>query len=377
MGIEVVKAKGVFLWDTDGKEYIDLISGISVSNSGHLNPEVVDAIKKQLDAYSYLMVYGEYVQGPQVFLSKWLCDQLPEQLNSVYLVNSGSEAVEGALKLAKRYTRRSKIMAFEHSYHGNTYGALSLGGNYDRKQSFAPFMPGVVNVPYNDFSAIGLIDESFAAVVLEPVQAEAGVIVPEKGYLEKIKQRCEEKGVIMILDEVQTGIGRTGNLFAFEHFNIIPDILVLAKGLGGGMPIGAFISSSEIMDSLKNNPVLGHITTFGGHPVSCAAAYANLNFLNRSGLFDTVRKKEFLFREYLIHPAIKEIRSFGLMIAVEFENSNINMAVIKQCINNGVLTDWFLYADHCLRIAPPLIITKEQIKEACDKIMNSIELVIQ
>ena len=377
MGINVEKAKGVFIWDADGKEYIDLISGISVNNSGHLNDEVVSAIKKQLDDYSYLMVYGEYLHSPQIKLSKWLCDQLPKHLNSTFLVNSGSEAIEGAIKLAKRYTGRSKIMAFEKSYHGSTYAALSLGGDYERKQAFAPFMPGVVNVKYNDLDVIDQIDNSFAAVVMEPIQAEAGIIVPRKGFLQKIKQKCEEHNVLLILDEVQTGIGRTGRFFAFEHFNIEPDVLVLAKGLGGGMPIGAFISSNKIMSVFKNNPVLGHITTFGGHPVSCAAAYANINFIKREGLVSTVKKKEKLFKKHLTHPAIIEIRSFGLMIAVEFESPKINMSVIKKCISMGVLTDWFLYADHCLRIAPPLIITEEQIKQACDKIMNSIESVTQ
>ena len=375
MSIEVAKAKGVLVWDIYGKEYIDLISGISVNNSGHLNPKVVEAIKNQLDDFSYLMVYGEYINAPQTKLAKWLSDELPYQLESVYFLNSGSEAIEGAIKLAKRFTQRPKIMAFNRSYHGSSYAAMSLGGNYERKQAFAPFMPGVVNVEYNDSNIIDTIDESFAAVIMEPVQAEAGIIVPDRGYIQKIKQKCEEKNVLLIFDEVQTGIGRTGKFFAFEHFEVVPDILVLAKGLGGGMPISAFISSNKIMSCLQKEPVLGHISTFGGHPVTCSAALANVEYIKNEGLANSVKQKERLFIQLLKHKAIKQVRSFGLMIAVEFYDSKTNMGVIKECIKKGVITDWFLYADHCLRIAPPLIISDEQIKNSCEIIVDSIDSV--
>ena len=375
MSIEVAKAKGVLVWDIYGKEYIDLISGISVNNSGHLNPKVVEAIKNQLDDFSYLMVYGEYINAPQTKLAKWLSDELPYQLESVYFLNSGSEAIEGAIKLAKRFTQRPKIMAFNRSYHGSSYAAMSLGGNYERKQAFAPFMPGVVNVEYNDSNIIDTIDESFAAVIMEPVQAEAGIIVPDRDYIQKIKQKCEEKNVLLIFDEVQTGIGRTGKFFAFEHFEVVPDILVLAKGLGGGMPISAFISSNKIMSCLQKEPVLGHISTFGGHPVTCSAALANVEYIKNEGLANSVKQKERLFIQLLKHKAIKQVRSFGLMIAVEFYDSKTNMEVIKECIKKGVITDWFLYADHCLRIAPPLIISDEQIKNSCEIIVDSIESV--
>jgi acetylornithine/succinyldiaminopimelate/putrescine aminotransferase len=373
MGLEIVKAKGTKLWDKDGKEYIDFISGISVNNTGHLNPSVVNAINNQLKDFSYLMVYGEYIHSPQVKLSKYLSDQLPESLNATFIVNSGSEAIEGALKLAKRVSGRPKVMAFNKSYHGSTYGAMSLGGEYERKQAFMPGVPGVINADYNDLKSLDHLNKEFAAVVVELVQAEAGVHPIEKWFLEGLVSKCKENNILIIADEVQTGMGRTGKLFAFEHFNFIPDILVLAKGLGGGMPIGCFISSKDKMNMFREGPVLGHITTFGGHPVCCAAALANMEFIVNNKLVDEVRFKEEILKSKLNHPKIKALRSFGLIMALEFDSSQRNMEVIKACLKRGLITDWFLYADQCLRIAPPLTVNKDEIAEACKIINESIE----
>lgn len=371
--LEFGRAEGIYMYDAGGKPYMDLISGIGVSSLGHSNPYVISAIKDQLDKYMHLMVYGEYVQTPQVHFAEKLVSVLPSQLNSVYFVNSGTEAVEGALKLAKRHTGRSKIVSCYNSYHGSTNGALSVMGNEEYKQAYRPLLPGVNFVRFNHVVDLRFITEETACVIMETVQGEAGIRVPDKAYMQALRQRCTETGTLLILDEIQAAFGRTGKLFAFEHFDIVPDILLLAKALGGGMPVGAFVSSKQIMGALKENPILGHITTFGGHPVCCAAGLAALEVLLNENLVKGVEAKEKLFRELLVHPAIKEIRGKGLMLAVELENFDLNKKIIDRCIENGVVVDWFLHCSNSMRIAPPLIITHQEIGEACEVILESID----
>lgn len=370
--LEFERAEGVYLYDAEGKGYIDLISGIGVSNLGHSNPLVVQAIKDQVDKYMHLMVYGEYVQTPQVKFAEKLVSILPDNLQSVYFVNSGAEAVEGALKLAKRYTGRHQIIACKNSYHGSTHGALSVMGNEDFKQAYRPLLPGVGFINFNAIEDLQQITEQTACVIIETVQGEAGIRVPDLAYMQALRKRCNETGTLLILDEIQAAMGRTGKLFAFEHFGIVPDILLLAKALGGGMPIGAFVSSNQIMGALKENPILGHITTFGGHPVCCAAGLAALEVLLDENLVNTVAEKEALMRSLLVHPAIKAIRGKGLMMALELENFDQNKKIIDRCIANGVITDWFLHCDNSMRLAPPLIITPNEIKKACAVIIEAI-----
>jgi acetylornithine/N-succinyldiaminopimelate aminotransferase len=371
--LEFERAEGVYLYDTDGKSYIDLISGIGVSNLGHSNSYVIKAIKNQVDKYMHLMVYGEYVQTPQVRFAEKLVSILPDNLQSVYFVNSGAEAVEGALKLAKRFTGRQQIISCKNSYHGSTHGALSVMGNEDFKQAYRPLLPGVDFIRFNELTDLDLITTQTACVIIETIQGEAGIRVPDVTYMQALRKRCNETGTLLILDEIQAALGRTGKLFAFEHFDIVPDILLLAKALGGGMPVGAFVSSNQIMGSLKENPILGHITTFGGHPVCCAAGLAALEVLLNENLVDTVADKEKLLRSLLIHPAIKEVRGKGLMLAIELESFDINKKIIDRCIANGVITDWFLHCDNAMRIAPPLIITNDEIEKACKVIMEAID----
>ncbi len=368
--IEIERAENIYLYSPQGKKYTDLISGISVSNVGHRHPKVLQAIHNQLDKYLHLMVYGEYVQTPQNLLAKKLTENLPQNLNNCYFVNSGSEAIEGAMKLAKRYTNRSEFISCINAYHGSTQGALSLNGNEDFKQNFRPLLPDIKNICYGSFSDLEKITTKTAAVFIETIQGEAGVKVACTTYFKALRERCTRTGTLLVLDEIQCGFGRTGKLWAFEHFDIVPDILVLAKGMGGGMPIGAFISSKEIMDSLKSNPILGHITTFGGHPVSCAAALATLEVILEENLISEVENKANLFKKLLIHPKIKQIRNKGLLMAVEFENFDILKKIIDNAIENGIITDWFLFCDNAMRIAPPLIITNEQIEEACAIILE-------
>lgn len=371
--LEIEKAEGMYMTDVDGKTYLDLISGISVSNLGHRHPNVIHAVKEQLEKYTYLMVYGEFVQSPQVKLAQLLCNQLPEPLSSCYFVNSGSEANEGAMKLAKRYTGRKEIISFKNAYHGSTQGCLSIIGGDDFKKPFEPLLPNIIQLEFNNESDLTKITTATACVVVEPIMGEAGVVVPQNDFLLKLRKKCTETGALLIFDEIQTGFGRTGKLFALEHFGVVPDILTLAKAMGGGFPIGAFVASNTIMSSLKTNPILGHITTFGGHPVSCAAAFANLHtLLTNKELINTVANKEQLFRKLLVHPKIKEVRSFGLLLAVEFDSFETNKAIIDRCIENGVLTDWFLFNDKSLRIAPPLIITEQEIEMACKVILEAI-----
>jgi len=372
LGLEIEKAEGVYLTDISGKKYIDLISGISVSNIGHRHPKVIEAIKQQLDKYLHLMVYGEYVQSPQVQFAKLLTDQLPKKLSSVYFVNSGTEAIEGALKLAKRFTGRTEIISFKNAYHGSTHGSLSIMGSEEFKNAFRPLLPDVKQIKFNNKEQLKHITPRTASVVVETIQGEAGAIIPEGNFLKQLSERCIETGTLLIADEIQCAFGRTGKLFAFEHYNFVPDIVCLAKGMGGGMPIGAFISSKEIMNTLTNNPVLGHITTFGGHPVCCAAAKASLEVLLNENLIGQVESKEQLFRKLLKHPKIKAVKGKGLLLAVEFDNYEQNKKIIDSCIEKGVITDWFLFSSHSMRIAPPLIITDEEIKKCCEIILESI-----
>jgi acetylornithine/succinyldiaminopimelate/putrescine aminotransferase len=370
--LEIERAQGVYLYSTDGKQYIDLIAGISVSNVGHSHPNVVQAVKAQAEKYMHLMVYGEFVESPQVLYARKLTQYLPAQLNNVYFVNSGAEATEGALKLAKRYTNRTGIISFKNAYHGSTHGALSVMGDETFKRSFRPLLPDVKHINFNNEEDLQQIAHHTAAVIVETVQAEVGIKAPTNNYLQKLRARCTETGTLLILDEIQAGMGRTGKLFAFEHYGIVPDILLLAKAFGGGMPLGAFVSSKEIMNTLTENPVLGHITTFGGHPVCCAAGLAAFETILSENLVEQVEQKGKLFEELLKHTKIKAVRRVGLLMALEFESFEQNKSIIDACIEAGVLTDWFLFAPHCMRIAPPLIITEQEIKTACAIIVQCI-----
>lgn len=372
LALEIVKAEGCCLWDADGKEYLDLIAGISVCNVGHRHPKVVEAIKAQVDQYMHLLVYGEFVQSPQVQYAKLLTDHLPSSLNAVYFANSGSEATEGAMKLAKRVTGRTEVVAFNNSYHGSTQGALSVMGDEYWRNAFRPLLPGIYHANYNSFDDLQLITSNTACVIAETIQAEAGVNVPLKEWMIALRNRCTETGTLLILDEIQCGFGRNGSLWAFEQFTIIPDVLLLGKALGGGMPLGAFVADRELMWMLTENPVLGHITTFGGHPVSCAAGMAAMRVLLEEKLVDAVLEKEKLFRALLQHPKIVDVRSRGLMMAVEFDSFETNKKIIDASIAQGVLTDWFLFASHCMRIAPPLTITDDEIRQACAVIVQCL-----
>ena len=374
--LDIDRAEGVYLYDKSGKNYLDLISGISVSNVGHSHPAIVKAVQEQAGKHMHLMVYGEYIQSPQVKLAELLCKQLPLSLQNVYFVNSGAEAVEGALKLAKRFTGRTEIVAFRNAYHGSSHGALSVMGDERLKSAYRPLLPNIRFLLFGNLEELRLISEATACVILEPVQGEAGVIVPAEGYLEALKARCLQTGTILIFDEIQTGCGRTGKLFAFQHTRIVPDILLLAKAFGGGMPLGGIVSSKEILSVFSENPALGHITTFGGHPVSCAAGLASLEILIHDKLPGSVSAKEALFISLLKHPQIKEIRSKGLLIAVELGDADKVKAVIKQCLDKGLITDWFLFRDTALRIAPPLTISEEQIKDACTIILSALERLV-
>ncbi|MES2653878.1 MAG: aspartate aminotransferase family protein [Bacteroidota bacterium] len=374
--LEFVKAKGIYLFDNEGKKYMDLIAGIGVSNVGHCHDDVVNAVKQQAETYMHLMVYGEFVQSPQVNFAKALADVLPANLNCTYFVNSGAEAVEGAMKLAKRYTSRTELIACKNSYHGSTQGALSLMGSEEFKQAYRPLLPDVKFIDFNALSDLDQITTATASVFIETIQGEAGIRVPNSDYLYALRKKCTETGTLLIFDEIQCGFGRTGKMFGFEHFNIVPDVLLLAKGIGGGMPIGAFISSKEIMSVFTENPILGHITTFGGHPVSCAAGLATLKAIQKENLIADVEKKGELFKSLLQHPAIKEIRGKGLMLAVEFDSYEVNKAIIDACIADGLITDWFLHCSNSMRVAPPLIITEEEIREACSVILKNIDKIL-
>jgi acetylornithine/succinyldiaminopimelate/putrescine aminotransferase len=373
LAFEIEKARGIYLFTPSGEKYIDLISGVCVNNLGHNHPKVIKAIKDQVDKHLHLMVYGELVQKPQIDLVKLLTDNLPETLNSVYLVNSGSEAVEGAMKLAKRITGRYEIVAFRKSYHGGTHGALSILGDESYKDAFRPLVPSIRFLDFNRKDQLDQISSETACVVVEPVQAEAGVIVPVNDFLPELRKRCLKTGALLVFDEVQTGFGRTGSLFAFEQFKVLPDILVLAKALGGGMPLGAFISSSENMSQLKTNPSLGHITTFGGHPVSCAAAHAALQVLLEEEIISDVNRKGNLLKKLIRHEAIREFRGMGLFFAVELKNPDHAKRLIEQAPRKGFLLDSFLFRSDSFRIAPPLNISDDEIRMVSNRLLELIE----
>lgn len=372
IGIEITKAAGNYLYDTAGNKYLDLIGGISVCNIGHCHPKVVAAIKAQADAYLHVMVYGEVVQSPQVQYAQLLVGHLPPQLSCVYFTNSGAEATEGAIKLARRNTGRTDIISCNNSYHGNTLGALSVMGDEYWRNAFRPLMPGVWHYDYNSQELIDAINEQTACVIIETVQAEAGVIEPQQEWITALRQRCSQMGTLLIMDEIQCGFGRTGTLWGFEHYNVIPDIVLLGKALGGGMPLGAFIASRDLMQVFTNNPVLGHITTFGGHPVCCAAGLAAMNVLLAEGLTAQIAEKEQLFHELLVHPSIKAVRSKGLLLAVELLTADDVLNTLQKCLAKGLFSDWFLFAANCIRIAPPLTITHDEIRHACAVLISCL-----
>ncbi len=371
--LEIEKAEGVFMFGPKGEKYLDLVSGVSVSNTGHRHPQVVAAVKKQVDSYMHLMVYGEMIQSPQVRYAEKLASILPKQLGTIYFVNSGSEAVEGALKLAKRYTGRSNILYFANAYHGSTHAALSIQGSEKYRNAFRPLMPGTIQLNFNDFNSLDAIDDHTACVIAEPIQAEAGVILPEPGFLELMRERCSRHGALLIFDEVQTGFGRTGKMFAIDKYGVVPDILVLAKALGGGMPLGAFISSDTIMSSLISNPQLGHITTFGGHPVCCAAGLSSLNVIMEEKLIESCVPKSELFKKELKHTAIKSVRGEGLLLAVQLRNREQVGRVVAKAPEYGLILDYFLFCNDAFRIAPPLVINDIEIKYACKQLLSLLD----
>jgi len=365
LGLEIVRAEGLYLYDGEGNKWLDAIGGISVCNTGHRHPDVVAAIKDQTDRFLHLLVYGELIQSPQVDYAHWLAQRLPEKLQSVYFTNSGAEATEGAMKLAKRVSGRTEMIGFAKSYHGSTQGALSLMGDEYWRNAFRPLLPGISHLRYNNFNDLERITEKTACVIAETVQAENGVIRPVHGWMKVLRKKCDDTGALLVLDEIQVGFGRTGTLWGFEPYEIEPDIILLGKALGGGLPLGAFIASKSLMDAFTSQPVLGHITTFGGHPLSCAAGLAAQKVLLKENLVSLVAEKEKLFKERLIHPSIQSVRTAGLLIAVEFDSFEKNKKVIDACVHSGLLTDWFLFASNCLRIAPPLTITLAEIEEIC------------
>jgi acetylornithine/N-succinyldiaminopimelate aminotransferase len=365
IGLEISRAEGLFIYDKAGKAYYDLVSGLAVTNIGHRHPKVIEAIKKQLDIHLHVMPYGEFIQTPQLELAKKLNEILPANLTTSYFVNSGAEAVEGALKLAKRYTGRQEIIACHKSYHGSTHGALSVSGNPVKQSAFKPLLPDVHFIEFNDLAELNKITTKTACVIIETVQGDAGVRIPDLCYLQKLREKCTETGTLLILDEIQTGFGRTGSFFAFEQYGITPDILVIAKALGGGMPIGAFVSSKKIMDCLTHNPMLGHITTFGGHPVNCAAAIANIKVIQEENLIVDVHEKGALMNQLLSHSLVKEIRQIGLILAIDLENEEITQQVVEGCMEKGIIAFWFLSCPASFRLAPPLTITLEEIETVC------------
>ena len=377
MELEINHAKGIYLYDVNEKSYIDFISGISVSNVGHCHQNVVKAIQEQAEKYMHLMVYGEYIQSPQIQLAKTLTDLLPKNLNSVFYTNSGTEATEGALKLAKRVTGKTEIICFTNSYHGSTHGALSVMGNEEFKQAFRPLLPDVKIIPYNNIEEVKKnITSKTACVILEPVQSETGYTVADNEFLKAIREKCDEHCALLIFDEIQNGFGRSGTLFAFEQTGVIPDVLLLAKGMGGGMPIGCIVSSQKLLNEFTYNPVLGNINTFGGNAVCCAASLACLQTIVSEKLVDGIEAKSNLIRSLLKHQAIKSVKGKGLMLSLEFENTDLNFKIIETCIKNGLIVDWFLFNTNSMRITPPLIITEEEIKIACAIILKSIDEVV-
>ena len=372
LAMEVSHAEGSYIYDTNNKAYLDFVAGVSACSLGHKHPKVVTAIKNQLDKYLHVMVYGEYVQTPAVALAKLLAKQLPKKLQKTYLVNSGTEAIEGAMKLAKRATGRHEFIAAHHAYHGNTQGTMSLMGYEERKQAYRPLLPGTKFISFNNFDDLEQITEKTAAVVLETIQGGAGFILPENNYLKAVSEKCKAVGALLILDEIQPGIGRTGKLFGFEHYDVVPDVLVTGKGLGGGMPIGAFSASKELMDNLQDQPKLGHITTFGGHPVIAAAALATLTEITSSNIMEEALQKEKLFRSLLKHPKIKEIRGIGLMLAVILEDAEYTSEIILKCQERGLILFWLLFEPKAIRITPPLTISEAEIRLGCEILIEAL-----
>ena len=373
--LEISRAKGSYIYDIHQNKYLDFVAGISANTLGHNHPSVISAIKKQADSYLHVMVYGEFIQKPQVDLGKLLVENLPQNLNCVYLTNSGTEATEGALKLAKRVTGRYEFISAKNSYHGNTQGAMSVSGREEQNSAFRPLIPGVQFIQFNAISDLNRITEKTAAVILETIQGGAGFIQPTNNYLQKVKEQCEKTGALLILDEIQSGTGRTGKFFGFENYNVIPDIVIAGKGLGGGMPIGAFISSYENMSLLKENPSLGHITTFGGHPLTASAALATLQHLFSKTLIKDTLKKEMLFRDLLVHPSIVEIRGKGLMLAIILKDAELVNKVISEAMKNGLLLFWLLFEPRAIRITPPLTISNKEIKEGCKIIIDLLNTI--
>lgn len=370
LGLEISHAKGSYIYDTDGNAHLDFVAGVSACGLGHCHPKVVKAIKDQVDSYMHVMVYGEYVQQPAVEFTKLLAAHLPKNLETTYLVNSGTEAMEGALKLARRYTGRSQIIAAHRAYHGNTMGSLSIMGFEERKSAFRPLLPDVRFINFNAIEDLEKITDKTAAVVLETIQGGAGFILPHNGYLEKVRERCNEVGALLILDEIQPGFGRTGKLFAFEHFNCIPDILVIGKGMASGLPVGAFVASHEMMSTLQDHPKLGHITTFGGNPVIAAASLATLQEITGSQLIEDTLEKEKRFRKLLVHPLIEEIRGKGLMLALLLQNKEIVDYLILTAAKEGLILFWLLFEPKAVRISPPLTISMKEIEKGCDQILD-------
>ncbi|MDX1271577.1 aspartate aminotransferase family protein [Bizionia paragorgiae] len=380
LAVEISHAEGSYIYDTNNKAYLDFVAGVSACSLGHRHPRVVNAIKKQLDSYLHVMVYGEYIQETAVELSKLLAKHLPASLEKTYLVNSGTEAIEGAIKLARRSTQRQEIISAHNAYHGNTLGSLSLMDFEERKAPFKPLLPGVSHIRFNNEDDLELITEKTAGVILETIQGGAGFIEPQNDYLAKVKKRCEAVGALLILDEIQPGVGRTGKLFGFENYNCIPDVLVTGKGLGGGMPIGAFTASAKLMDTLSDNPKMGHITTFGGHPVIAAAALATLQEITESDLMAEALVKEQLFRKHLKHPLITEIRGKGLMLAALTPSADITNELVLEAQNEGLILFWLLFETRAIRITPPLTISNEEIIKGCGiviAILNKIQKRIQ
>lgn len=369
-GFEVEKAVGSYIYGKDGRKYLDFVAGVSANTLGHSHPKIVEAIKEQAEKYLHVMVYGEYAQEKPVELCRLLAESTPEPLEVTYLVNSGAEAIDGALKLAKRYTGREEIVSMKNSYHGNTHGALSVSGNEFHKREYRPLLPMVSFIEFNSEAEFGKITEKTACVIAETIQGAAGFLMADEHYFKNLKKRCEEVGALLILDEIQPGFGRTGKLFAFEHFGIVPDILVMGKGMGGGVPVGAFMSSAEIMQTLSHSPKLGHITTFGGNPLIAAASLATLKEVLESGLLDEISKKEQLFRKLLVHPKIKNINGKGLMLAVNLGSPEFTLDVARRCMEKGLILFWQLYRNEYLRISPPLTISEKEIREGCQIILD-------
>ncbi len=371
--LEIERAEGIYFYTPKGKRYTDLVSGVSVSALGHGHPAVVEAVKKQAEQHMHLMVYGEFVQSPQTKYANWIVNHLPDSLDVVYYVNSGSEAIEGAMKLAKRVTGRPGIVAFNKAYHGSTHGAMSIIGNPAFQMGYLPMLPGIIHLDFNDAAGLEQITEETAGVVIEPIQAEAGIIEPEQGFLEKVRERCNATGALMILDEIQTGFGRTGKLFAFEHYAVQPDIICFAKSFGGGMPLGAFISSHEKMETLTHHPALGHITTFGGHPVSCAAGLAAQEYIAQHGLIDHANAMGALYRELMVHEGIDHVRGKGLFLAVQFNEKIDRVKLMQHIFENGIVLDQFLFCNNAFRIAPPLIISEEEVRASADVLLDALD----